>query len=179
MSLFCLRIGGGKPTVAANAPGSHVARRRVLQLAAGAVASLAIRGVDLLGKGVMAQASRPLLPIPERLEGSAFDLVMRRGTREFLPGLLTDTKGYNGDYLGPTLVVRAGSDVTLNVTNDIGVSTTTHWHGMHVPAVMDGGPHQRIEPGEMWTASFPVLNRAATYWYHPHPRRLIEHKNRY
>jgi FtsP/CotA-like multicopper oxidase with cupredoxin domain len=98
---------------------------------------------------------------------------MRPGQREFLPGQLTPTKGYNGDYLGPTLVVRSGSDVTLNVTNNIGVTTTTHWHGMHVPAVMDGGPHQRIEPGETWTASFPVLNRAATYWYHPHPHASL------
>ena len=39
---------------------------------------------------------------------------------------------------------------------------------MHLPAVMDGGPHQRIDPGAVWTASFPVLNRASTYWYHPH-----------
>ena len=59
------------------------------------------------------------------------------------------------------------------MTNNIGVATTTHWHGMHVPAVMDGGPHQGIEPGETWTASFPVLNRAATYWYHPHPHASL------
>ncbi len=118
-------------------------------------------------------ADRPVLPIPERLEGSFFALDMRPGEREFLPGLRTPTKGYNGDYLGPTLVVRSGSDVTLNVTNGIGVTSTTHWHGMHVPAVMDGGPHQRIEPGETWTASFPVLNRAATYWYHPHPHAQL------
>jgi hypothetical protein len=37
---------------------------------------------------------------------------------------------------------------------------------------MDGGPHQRIEPGETWTATYPVLNRAATYWYHPHPHAM-------
>ena len=60
---------------------------------------------------------RPVLPIPERLEGSFFALDMRPGEREFLPGLRTLTKGYNGDYLGPTLVVRSGGDVTLNVTN--------------------------------------------------------------
>lgn len=108
------------------------------------------------------------LPIPERLEGSAFNLSMGSGQREFLVDMLTPTKGYNGNYLGPTLVLRSGSDVSLAVTNNIGVSTTTHWHGMHVPAVMDGGPHQPIAPGATWMASFPVLNRAGTYWYHPH-----------
>ena len=116
---------------------------------------------------------RPLLPILPRLEGSVFNLNMQAGDREFLPGLPALTKGYNGDLLGPTIVVRSGSDVTLNVTNNIGVTSTTHWHGLHVPAAMDGGPHQRIEPGETWSASFPVLNRAATYWYHPHPHASL------
>ena len=116
---------------------------------------------------------RPVLPIPTRLEGSVFHLDMRLGVREFLPGLLTPTKGYNGDYLGPTLFLRSGSHVTLNVTNNTGVTTTTHWHGLHVPAVMDGGPHQTIQLGETWTASFQVLNRAATYWYHPHPHASL------
>ncbi len=163
-----------------------ISRRRMLRLTAGAAAGLTMPGAAFLacsdgvtgpvGDGGSGEnpppsdpAGRSLLPIPERLEGSVFNLDMRLGQREFLPGLLTPTKGYNGDYLGPTLVVRSGRDVTLNVTNNIGVTTTTHWHGMHVPAVMDGGPHQSIEPGETWMASFPVLNRAATYWYHPHP----------
>ncbi len=154
----------------------------MLRLGAGVTAGLTLPGTGLLAcsdNDVVAPGSdgdspppdsavRPALPIPQRLEGSVFDLDMRPGQREFLPGMPASTKGYNGDYLGPTMVVRSGSDVTLNVTNNIGVSTTTHWHGMHVPAVMDGGPHQRIEPGQTWTASFPVLNRASTYWYHPH-----------
>ena len=113
-------------------------------------------------------SGRRALSVPPRLLGSAFDLDMVIGQQEFLPGLSTPTKGYNGSYLGPTLVVRSGSNVVLNVTNNIGVTTTTHWHGMHVPAAMDGGPHQPIEPGETWPAAFPVLNRAGTYWYHPH-----------
>ncbi|MCH7616447.1 MAG: multicopper oxidase domain-containing protein [Chloroflexi bacterium] len=174
--------------------GQPISRRRMLKLTATtglAVAATALVGCSddgvtvPAGEGesvgdasstggaasvVEATAADPrALPIPPRLEGPVIDLTMQAGEREFLPGVRTPTKGYNGDYLGPTLVLRAGSDVNLNVTNDIGVSTTTHWHGMHVPAVMDGGPHQSIEPGETWHASFPVLNRAATYWYHPHP----------
>ncbi len=152
----------------------------MLQVTAGAAWGLTIPGTTLLtcsNESVVAPdpttTGRPVLPIPERLEGSVFNLDMRVGAREFLPGRLAPTKGYNGDYLGPTLVVRSGSNVTINVTNNIGVTTTTHWHGLHSPAVMDGGPHQRIEPGQTWTASFPVLNRAATYWYHPHPHASL------
>ena len=44
---------------------------------------------------------------------------------------------------------------------------------MHVPAIMDGGPHQRIDPGAVWAASFPVLNRASTCWYHPHHHAAV------
>ena len=102
-----------------------------------------------------------------------YELTAQPGTRKFLAGRQTETVGYNGDYLGPTLVVRKGDLVAINVTNSFGVTTTTHWHGMHVPAAMDGGPHQRIEPGDTWAASFPVLNRAATYWYHPHPHASL------
>jgi len=145
---------------------------------------VALPGVGI--SGCSAEKSTPLdpvipdsnvipvpLPIPERLFGPTINLEMRPGQREFMLDRTTPTKGYNGDYLGPTLVLRSGSDVSLQVTNNIGVTTTTHWHGMHVPAVMDGGPHQRIDPGSVWTASFPVLNRAATYWYHPHPHASV------
>ena len=47
--------------------------------------------------------------------------------------------------------------------------TTVHWHGMHLPAAADGGPHQPIEPGDTWTPSWEIDQPAATLWYHPHP----------
>jgi len=156
----------------------------MLRLSAGAAAGMALPAIGLLAcseetvapldpddsdtNGVDPSTDPTLLPIPELLVASTFNLEMRPGTREFQSDLTTATKGYNGDFLGPTLVFRTGVDVSLNVTNNIGVSTTTHWHGMHLPAVMDGGPHQPIDPGAMWAAGFPVLNRASTYWYHPH-----------
>jgi bilirubin oxidase len=43
-----------------------------------------------------------------------------------------------------------------------------HWHGLHVAAKNDGGPHQIINPNTTWSPSFKVRNHAATYWYHPH-----------
>jgi len=95
-------------------------------------------------------------------------LEMADGSMEFLDGLTTPTAGYNGDFLGPALMLRTGEQVELNVTNRLGRVTTTHWHGMHVPAEMDGGPHQLIADGETWTASFAVLNPASMCWFHPH-----------
>ena len=115
------------------------------------------------------------LQIPEQSFGTVVDgrrqfhLTVAEGTREFLPGKQTPTAGVNGPYLGPTLRLRRGEDVDLTVQNDLDEMTTMHWHGMHVPARMDGTPHQKIEPGESWTASFPVHQQAAPLWYHPHP----------
>ena len=115
------------------------------------------------------------LPIPEQLFGTVVDgrrqfhLTVDEGSREFLPGKQTPTVGVNGPYLGPTVRLRRGEDVDLTVRNDIDEMTTMHWHGAHVPARMDGTPHQKIQPGETWTASFEVDQQAASLWYHPHP----------
>src|SRR5437764_12109235 len=54
------------------------------------------------------------------------------------------------------------------VRNNLGEATTVHWHGMHLPAAMDGGPHQVLEPDAVWRPSWTVRQPAATLWYHPH-----------
>ncbi len=97
-----------------------------------------------------------------------FDLLMANATTEFIAGLQTPTSGYNGTFLGPTLYIHKGDSVALNVTNNLGENTTTHWHGLHVPAIMDGGPHQMIANNSTWTATFKMRNQASTFWYHPH-----------
>lgn len=104
-----------------------------------------------------------------------FDLNMQTGTTQFFPGINTETAGYNQNYSGPTLEIQKGDSVIMNVTNNLSwnVNSTTHWHGMHLPAIMDGGPHQVISPGATWTATWKMLNRASTYWYHPHPHTTM------
>jgi FtsP/CotA-like multicopper oxidase with cupredoxin domain len=73
-----------------------------------------------------------------------FDLDIQAGQTRFLDGLATRTAGVNGTFLGPTIRVRRGENVSLNVHNGLAESTSLHWHGMHVPAAMDGGPHQTV-----------------------------------
>lgn len=80
----------------------------------------------------------------------------------------TDTWGLNGTYLGPTLRASRGDKVRVDVTNGVDETTTLHWHGMHLPARMDGGPHQTVEPGATWSPSWTIDQPAATLWYHPH-----------
>jgi len=99
-----------------------------------------------------------------------FDLAASEGTTDFgLGDGETETWGFNGSYLGPTLRASRDEEVQVNVTNRLEETTTVHWHGHHLPAAMDGGPHQPIEPGETWSPHWQIDQPAATTWYHPHP----------
>lgn len=118
--------------------------------------------------------------IPDTLSGSQFDLTMEEGHEHwFGPNSLVMTAGFNpqttGKYFwGPTLILRKGDTVKMNVTNKLKDTTTVHWHGMHLPAIMDGGPHQPIPPGTTWKPYWKVMNNAATYWYHPHLHMMAQ-----
>jgi blue copper oxidase len=104
-----------------------------------------------------------------------FDLELQAGFSELLPGKRTHTWGANGSYLAPTLRARRGENVLVNVENRLPRETTTiHWHGMHLPAAADGGPHQLIEPGATWSPAWTIDQPAATLWYHPHPHPETE-----
>lgn len=96
------------------------------------------------------------------------------GETYFVSGKSTSTWGYNGSYLGPTLRAARGETVQVIVTNNLTEVTSVHWHGMHLPAVMDGGPHQPIGPGSEWAPTWTIDQRAATLWYHPHPHGKTE-----
>ena len=115
------------------------------------------------------------LKIPELVEPAIesdgtknFTLSMQTGTTELLPGKMADTFGINGTYLGPTIKVSRGDKVSFNVQNNLGETSTLHWHGMRLPAAMDGGPHQMIEAGDTWTPHWTIDQPSATTWYHPH-----------
>jgi len=113
--------------------------------------------------------------IPPRISGKTFSLRLANTTKQMAKGALTKTCSYNGTgFWGPTLVMQKGEDVQLNVTNALSEQTTTHWHGVHLPAEMDGGPMQVIEIGKTWSPKFKVMNNAATYWYHPHMHKTTQ-----
>jgi FtsP/CotA-like multicopper oxidase with cupredoxin domain len=75
-------------------------------------------------------------------------------------------------YLGPIIRAHTGQKVRIRFTNDIADKTIVHWHGLHVPAEMDGHPRLVIPSGETYVYEFEVRNRAGTYWYHPHPHGM-------
>jgi CopA family copper-resistance protein len=76
----------------------------------------------------------------------------------------------NGSVPGPILRWREGERVTLNVTNRLAESSSIHWHGILLPAEMDGVPDisfKGIAPGETFRYQFD-LKQSGTYWYHSH-----------
>ena len=106
--------------------------------------------------------------IPDTLNGTTFNLTIKDTIKQIRSGNQTITGGINNNFWGPTLFINKGDTVHMNVRNKLNDSTTIHWHGMHLPAVMDGGPHQVIPPGTLWQPYWQVKNQAGTYWYHPH-----------
>lgn len=110
----------------------------------------------------------PLLESAGGPDGKTFDLGVAAGISKFLPGVSTPTLGINGAYLGPTIRCRAGDRVTLRVKNTLAERTAIHWHGLHIPARHDGGPHQVVEPGAVWEPAFEIKQRASLCWYHAH-----------
>jgi FtsP/CotA-like multicopper oxidase with cupredoxin domain len=111
----------------------------------------------------------PTLLDPMPVNGiKSFDLTIAESTHKFFHEFDTKTAGINASYLGPTLLLRNGEQVSLNFQNTLTESTTMHGHGMHVPASMDGGPHQLIAAGATWSAAYTVKQKACLNWYHPH-----------
>ena len=89
-----------------------------------------------------------------------------------LDGSTVRMLGYNGSIPGPTLRVRQGSEVIVNVTNDGDLDTTVHWHGLRLDNKYDGVPHETQLPIPVG-GSFTYRIRfpdPGLYWYHPHIR---------
>ncbi len=112
--------------------------------------------------------------IPDTLSGTHFNLVLKDTFAQLRTGNQTITAGVNNQFWGSTLIFNQGDSVHMNVHSYLNDSTTIHWHGMHLPAVMDGGPHQVIPPGTIWQPYWKVTNNAATYWYHPHLHQMTQ-----
>jgi bilirubin oxidase len=116
--------------------------------------------------------SQNQIALPDTLTGQLISLTMHSDSVSFLSGRKTPTYGFNQyPYLGPTLIIQKDQPVSITVHNQIGDTTAVHWHGLHVAPGNDGGTHLFILPGQSWNPQFTVLDKASTYWYHPHLHR--------
>jgi CopA family copper-resistance protein len=105
----------------------------------------------------------------EILHGTSFDLSIGETAINFT-GSPRIAQTINGSIPGPLLRWREGDSVSLRVRNRLDEDTSIHWHGIILPANMDGVPglsFHGIRPGETYDYRFTV-NQSGTYWYHSH-----------
>ena len=143
-----------------------LSRRRFVQGFAGASAAAALGVNCRSARGEVSSSSAT--PI---LSGTEFNLEIAEMPVNFT-GAPRIATVINGALPGPTLRWREGTEVTLRVTNRLRVQTSLHWHGILLPANMDGVPgfsFPGIAPGETFVYRFPV-RQSGTYWYHSHSK---------
>lgn len=103
------------------------------------------------------------------LRGELIDLVISEKSLT-LDRQTGTVRTINGTIPGPLIRLKEGQEVTLNVTNHLKEVSSIHWHGILLPAHMDGVPGVSfggIPPGATFTYRFPI-KQSGTYWYHSH-----------
>jgi FtsP/CotA-like multicopper oxidase with cupredoxin domain len=157
-------------------------RRGFLSSAALAAASLAVPD---LGRGEMSMKKIPPNQASDNFHADVdLELVAKPGSAPILPGGETNVWRYSAklltgpddtlapisnSYLGPVLRFAKGQKIRIRLRNQLPEQHITHWHGLHVPHLMDGHPNYAIDPGETFVYEFEMLNRAGMHIYHPHP----------
>ena len=135
-----------------------------------ATASAALTGLVPFSIAQTVLRPLPILPMTDLIKGveRRISLNLSASTHDFGNGINSNTFGINNSYLGPVLKVRQGQTLPFEVLNEIGEVSTLHWHGLHVPGDVDGGPHQQIEPGAIWSPDVPISQKASMNWFHSH-----------
>lgn len=147
--------------------GPFLSRRRFVQGLAvgGALVGLGLKPTRSLAEQLRSRTG------PKVLRGSRFDLNYSSTPVNFT-GREKLATAINGSVPAPVLRFKEGDMVTLNVTNNMAVDTSIHWHGLILPSAMDGVPgisdgFKGIKPGETFRYQFPAI-QSGTYWYHSH-----------
>jgi len=154
---------------------ARLSRRSFIGAAATSAAMLAAGAVTGSGPA-LAAAPKPVarnpLYTPPTVAATSLQLSAAPGTVDLGGGKLSDAWVYNGSLPGPTIRARTGDSAVIRLANGLPQETITHWHGMLVDHANDGHPMEAIGPGGTYSYAFPILNRAALNWYHPHPHML-------
>ena len=109
-----------------------------------------------------------LSPIHSERGVDVYDVDIREGLAEILPGFQTPIYGYDGIYPGPTIRARKGRAAIVRQHNRLTFDSNVHLHGGYVPSAHDGHPMDLIKPGGSFDYSYPNDQDAAFLWYHDH-----------
>jgi len=82
---------------------------------------------------------------------------------------------FNGQVPGPLIEARVGDVLEVRLTNHLSEPTTLHWHGIRLPAPMDGTDmvQHPVEPGAVFVYRIKLLD-AGTFWYHSHSNEPVQ-----
>ncbi len=110
----------------------------------------------------------PTKEVVYHLEASAFNW-------DVAPGKTIKAWGFNKQLPGPELRAKVGDTLVVRLTNHLEESTMIHWHGLRIPAAMDGtdAVQKPVAPGEVFEYRF-VLPDAGTFWYHSHANETVQ-----
>lgn len=105
----------------------------------------------------------------------SIDLEAREVEWAIAPGVTIRAWTYNSQLPGPTIEGKIGDVLEVRFKNSLPEATTIHWHGLRVPAPMDGTDtvQNPVGPGESFTYRFRLPD-AGTFWYHPHINETIQ-----
>lgn len=111
-------------------------------------------------------------PAPDVVE---IDLEARPGEKAYGGAPATPVWTYNGTIPGPLIDAKVGDRLVVHFKNSLPEPTTIHWHGIRLPATMDGSlaVQEPIPPGAQFEYAF-TLKDAGLYWFHPHIRSDIQ-----
>jgi FtsP/CotA-like multicopper oxidase with cupredoxin domain len=103
------------------------------------------------------------------MKTKSYELVASEFAWALSPDKIIKAWGFNEMVPGPTLEAEKGDQVTVKVTNMLPEATVIHWHGIQLPAGMDGTDSVQtpIAPGESFEYTF-IVPDAGTFWYHSH-----------
>jgi FtsP/CotA-like multicopper oxidase with cupredoxin domain len=124
----------------------------------------------IAGTGVIASGGAATAALAQSQPRADYRLAIARTSLEIAPGHTVSTLAYNGRVPGPLIRVREGARVTIDVTNNAGVEDIVHWHGLGIPADVDGAMEEgspMVRPGGTRRYSF-IARPAGTRWYHSH-----------
>ena len=119
--------------------------------------------------GCLMKANQPLT-LAEVKPEHQYELLLKPGVKEIIPGKPSNVLTMNGLAPGPVIRGKQNEPIRITVVNQLDTATTMHWHGLRIPVDMDGVPYtgqMPIEPGESFVYQFTPPD-AGTMWYHPH-----------
>ncbi len=143
-----------------------ITRRNFILTSAAALAAVALDKTTVHASNTPVTASGNSLKIPAEIPGGT--LAIGNNSTQLFEGNPTNILSINTTYPAPTIRVKKGDSFSAHILNNLSDDVVLHWHGLHVPASMDGHPMNAIKSGMTADITYPIINRAGTYFYHSH-----------